>query len=212
MCRFSSRFALAAVLLALPAASIAGADQASPVLGHAPVPAALAAADIDVRGQDGQGLPPGHGSVAVGEPLFASLCAACHGDFGEGIPPYPALTGGRGTLDTNAPVRSVGSFWPYAPTLYDYIRRAMPFRSPGSLDDDQVYSLVAYVLYLNDLLGKDATLDAKSLGAIRMPNRDGFVSPDPRPDVKAAPCMQHCRNAPLKIISDSADRAGAPKP
>ncbi|HUN51842.1 MAG TPA: cytochrome c [Candidatus Sulfotelmatobacter sp.] len=200
-------------MLALSATNLAAAERA-PLLGHAPTPTALAAADIDVRGQDGQGLPPGRGSVAAGEPLFANLCAACHGDFGEGIPPYPALTGGRGTLDTNAPVRSVGSFWPYAPTLFDYIRRAMPFRSPGSLDNDQVYSLVAYVLYLNDLLAKNATLDAASLAAVRMPNRDGFVSPDPRPDVKASPCMQHCRSAPVKIISDSADRAGAaaPKP
>jgi mono/diheme cytochrome c family protein len=170
--------------------------------GKTPTPAEIAAADIDVRGPDGRGLPPGRGSVAAGEKLFAERCVICHGDFGEGIGLFPAIAGGRGTLASGEPRRTVGSYWPYAPTLYDYVRRAMPFTTPGSLDDDQVYSLVAYVLFLNDVLPKDATLDAQSLAAIRMPNRNGFTAADPRPDVRDWACMNHCRRSPIAITSE----------
>jgi cytochrome c len=139
----------------------------------------IAAADIDVRA-DGAGLPPGQGSVAEGEALFATMCAACHGERGE-KPVVAALrlTGGRGTLATPGAVQTVGSYWPYATTLFDYIRRAMPFPAPQSLSPDQVYAVTAYVLRLNGVVSGDTVLDQASLPKIRMPNRDGFVSAGP---------------------------------
>ena len=146
--------------------------------GRPATPAEIAAADIDVR-PDGAGLPPGHGSVAEGAALFASACAACHGDQGQKpLTGLLRLTGGRGTLATANPVQTVGSYWPYATTLFDYIRRAMPFPAPGSLSDDQVYGLTAYVLRLNDVVPDGTDLDAATLPKVRMPNRDGFV-PNP---------------------------------
>ena len=130
----------------------------------------------------GQGLPPGSGSVQEGRALFAEKCASCHGDKGEGGI-GDRLVGGQGTIATAKAIRTVGSFWPYAPTLFDYIRRAMPQNAPQSLSNEDVYAVSAYILNLNGLVDADATLDAKSLAAIKMPNRDKFVG-DARPDVK----------------------------
>ncbi|MCJ2056239.1 cytochrome c [Methylobacterium sp. J-048] len=141
----------------------------------------IAAWNIDID-RDGRKLPPGSGSVAQGRAVFETQCASCHGSRGEGGA-GERLVGGQGTLASAKPIKTVGSFWPYAPTLFDYIRRAMPLNAPQSLGDSDVYAVSAYVLHLNGLVPDDATLDAKSLAAIRMPNRDGFVS-DPRPDVK----------------------------
>jgi cytochrome c len=158
--------------------------------------------DVDVRA-DGQGLPPGRGSVAEGEELYLAQCAACHGDFGEGLDRWPALIGGRGTLTGPDPRRTVGSYWPYAPAVYDYIHRAMPYTAPGSLTPDQIYALTAYVLHSNELLPADATLDAASLAALRMPNRDGFVL-EARPDTPDTACMSNCRQGrPVRITIDS---------
>ncbi len=146
--------------------------------GRLATPAEIAAADIDVRA-DGAGLPPGRGSVTDGAALFASGCAACHGEQGQKpIAGAPLLMGGLGTLATPKPVQTVGSYWPYATTLFDYIRRAMPFQAPGSLTDDQVYALTAYILRLNGIVPDDTVLDAATLPKVRMPNRDGFV-PNP---------------------------------
>jgi mono/diheme cytochrome c family protein len=142
----------------------------------------IAGWDIDVR-PDGTGLPPGSGSVQQGEELYARLGAKCHGERGEGTEGVPPLVGGQGTLDTDAPVKTVGSFWPYATTLYDYIHRAMPADAPQSLTPDEVYALTAYVLYLNGIVPEDAVMDAQSLPQVVMPNHAGFTSPDPRPDV-----------------------------
>jgi cytochrome c len=142
----------------------------------------IAGWDIDVR-PDGTGLPPGSGSVQQGKELFARLGAKCHGAMGEGSDTAPPLVGGEGTLDTDAPVKTVGSFWPYATTLYDYIHRAMPADAPQSLTPDEVYALTAYLLYLNGIVPEDAVMDAKSLPQVVMPNHAGFTSPDPRPDV-----------------------------
>ena len=150
-------------------------------LGRTPTASEIAAWDIDVRA-DGQGLPPGHGSVREGAAIFASSCAACHGDKGQGKP-ADQLVGGAGTLATAKPVRTVGSYWPYATTLFDFVRRAMPFDAPQSLSNDQVYAVAAYVLYLNGIVGESTVLDASSLPKVQMPNRNGFTSPDPRPDV-----------------------------
>lgn len=135
--------------------------------------------DIDVR-PDGKGLPPGNGTVARGKEVFADNCAVCHGDNGVGGI-KDRLAGGQGTLKSDTPVKTVGSFWPYATTLYDYIHRAMPYQAPGSLSNDDYYSLAAYILSLNGILPADAKLDRESLPKIKMPNRDGFV-PDPEFD------------------------------
>jgi S-disulfanyl-L-cysteine oxidoreductase SoxD len=129
--------------------------------------------DIDVR-PDGRGLPPGSGTVAQGEQLFAENCAACHGDKGVGGI-KDRLVGGQGTLNSNMPVKTVGSYWPYATTLFDYIHRAMPYQAPGSLSNDDTYAVAAYILSLNGILPADGKLDRDSLPKIRMPNRDGFV-------------------------------------
>jgi len=169
--------------ITLAAANVAPAADAHFGIGRAATPAEIAGWDIDIRA-DGQGLPPGRGSVSEGQRIFAETCAACHGQNGEGKP-ADQLVGGFGTLTTEKPVRTVGSYWPYATTLFDFIRRAMPFNAPQSLSADQVYAVSAYILYLNKIVAADAVLDASSLPKIEMPNRGGFSSPDPRPDVKS---------------------------
>lgn len=138
--------------------------------------------NIDVAA-DGAGLPPGSGTVQQGEELFARLGAKCHGDKGEGGEKGPPLVGGIGSLNTDAPLKTVGSFWPYAPVLFDYIHRAMPADKPQSLEPDEVYALCAYLLYLNGIVPEDAVMDATTLPQVVMPNHAGFTSPDPRPDV-----------------------------
>lgn len=150
-------------------------------LGRTATPEEIAGWDIDVRA-DGAGLPPGRGSVLEGRRIFEETCAACHGDKGQGKP-MDQLVGGAGTLATAKPVKTVGSYWPYATTLFDYVRRAMPLTAPQSLTPDQVYAVSAYVLYLNGIVAESAVLDAASLPEVKMPNRNGFTSPDPRPDV-----------------------------
>jgi S-disulfanyl-L-cysteine oxidoreductase SoxD len=133
--------------------------------------------DIDIS-PDGAGLPPGRGDVRQGEAIFADKCAACHGARGEGKP-MDRLVGGVGTLRDKKPEKTVGSFWPYATTLFDFVRRAMPLNAPQSLTSDEVYAVSAYVLFLNGIVPQDATLDADNLAKINMPNRDGFVSAYP---------------------------------
>lgn len=155
----------------------------SPVLaydfGRPATPDELALWDIDVR-PDGEGLPPGSGTVAQGKQVFADNCAACHGDNGVGGV-KDRLVGGQGTLASANPVKTVGSYWPYATTLFDYIRRAMPYQAPGSLSDDDTYAVAAYILSLNGILPADGKLDRDSLPKVKMPNRDGFV-PEPEFD------------------------------
>src|SRR3984893_13395453 len=132
--------------------------------------------DIDVR-PDGKGLPGGSGTVAHGKLVFAENCAACHGDNGQGGI-KDRLVGGQGTLASDKPIKTVGSFWPYATTLFDYIHRAMPYQAPGSLSVDDYYALTAYILSLNGILSPDGKLDKETLSKVKMPNRDGFI-PDP---------------------------------
>jgi len=136
---------------------------------------------------DGTGLPPGSGSVAEGRRVFAAQCARCHGPSGEGDV-GARLVGGQGTLRTPKPLKTVGSFWPYATTLWDYVNRAMPFDKPGSLTPAEVYAAAAFVLNLNGIIRDDEVMDATTLPKVQMPNRSGFV-PDPRPDV-AAPTVR----------------------
>ena len=144
--------------------------------GRPATPREIVLWDIDVR-PDGKGLPPGSGTVARGKDVFAENCAACHGDNGVGGI-KDRLAGGQGTLASATPVKTVGSFWPYATTLFDYIHRAMPYQAPGSLSVDDTYAVAAYILSLNGILPPEGQLDNHSLPGIRMPNRDGFI-PEP---------------------------------
>ena len=179
-----------ATFATLALASATGAMAQSPYgIGRVATPAEIAGWNIDI-GRDGRNLPPGSGSVNHGSEVYDQQCAACHGAKGEGGV-GDRLVGGQGTLGTPKPVRTVGSYWPYAPTLFDYIRRAMPQNAPQSLRNDDVYAVSAYILNLNGLLPADATLDAKTLAAIKMPNRNMFVG-DSRPDVKNPACMSGC--------------------
>ena len=120
----------------------------------------------------------------LGKAVYAARCAACHGETGED-PKYSRLVGGHGSLATAQPIRTIGSFWQYAPTLWSYIRRAQPYDNPGSLTPDQVYAVTAYLLHRNGIIGEQDVMDATTLPQVKMPNRDGFV-PDPRPDVGKA--------------------------
>ena len=160
------------------------------VAGRPATPAEIAAWNIDVA-PDGKNLPAGSGTVARGREVYDAQCAACHGAKGEGGA-GDRLSGGRGTLGTPRPVFTVGSYWPYATTLFDYIRRAMPLNAPQSLSNQDVYAVAGYVLFLNDLLPSGATVDAGTLTSLKMPNRDGFI-PDPRPDVRSTGCTKDCR-------------------
>jgi len=123
----------------------------------------------------GAGLPAGSGTAKQGAAVYGAKCLACHGEKGAGKP-ADVLVGGIGSLATARPVRTVGSYWPYATTLFDYVRRAMPITNPLSLSDDEVYAVSAYVLFLNGIVGEDAVMNAQTLPQVKMPNRDGFVS------------------------------------
>jgi cytochrome c len=181
---YIAAFAVVALACAIPAQA-----QSRYVIGRAATPAEIAGWNIDID-RYGNNLPPGSGSVSHGREVFDQQCAACHGAKGEGGV-GDRLVGGQGTLATSRPVRTVGSYWPYAPTLFDYIRRAMPQNAPQSLSNDDVYAVSAYILNLNGLLAADATLDARTLSEIKMPNRKMFVG-DPRPDVENPACMTGC--------------------
>jgi hypothetical protein len=149
-------------------------------VGRPPTPEEIRALGSAIA-PDGTGLPTGSGTVAQGRTLFTAQCARCHGPNGEGDV-GPRLVGGQGTLATPRPLKTVGSFWPYATTLWDYVNRAMPFDRPGLLEPSEVYAAVAFLLNLNGIVGDDVVMNSTTLPAVRMPNRDGFVS-DPRPDV-----------------------------
>ena len=178
------------MLIAVALGLFAQARAQSPyAVGRPATAAEIAGWNIDI-GRDGANLPPGSGSVAHGREVFEQQCAACHGEKGEGGV-GDRLVGGQGTLASAKPIKTVGSYWPYAPTLFDYIRRAMPQNAPESLSNADVYAVAAYILNINGLLPADATLDANSLSAIKMPNRKMFVN-DPRPDVKNPACEKGC--------------------
>ena len=156
--------------------------------------------DIDIR-PDGTGLPQGSGSVEDGEMLYEEKCAQCHGSFGEGVGRFPVLAGGEGSLTDTRPSKTVGSFWAHTSTLWDYIHRTMPFAQPESLEDNEVYSLTAYVLYLNDLVEDDFVLTRENFTSVQLPNKANFV-PDPRPDVHNTRCMKNCKSkGSIKIVS-----------
>lgn len=166
--------ALRALWLAASLAAVSPAIADGPGLGKPADAALIRSMDLTVL-PDGRDLPAGRGSVAEGKRVYEAKCLACHGVNGQGQP-MDRLTGGVGSLATPAPVKTVNSYWPYATSLFDYIRRAMPLTLPQSLSADEVYSLVAYILSVDGVVKADAVLDARSLPAVKMPNRDGFLN------------------------------------
>ena len=174
------RLLLAATLLTTIACGSARADTPRYHLGRAATAADIAAVGMSV-GPDGVGLPPGKATAREGRALFEAKCASCHGLHGEGNAPYPALVGGEGSLKSAQPILTIGSYWPYATTVWDYVNRAMPYQSPGTLTSQQVYALTAYLLYLNKIVTERQIIDQTTLPRVRMPNRQGFVA-DPRPE------------------------------
>lgn len=174
---FTFRTAVLAGCLTVAAAS-AGAQDTPYGFGRSATPEEVIALDTDVR-FDGAGLPPGRGTVPEGKVLYEEQCAACHGLDLKGI----KEAGARGFV---GPGMTVQKHWPFAPTLFDYIKRAMPFTAPASLNEDQVYALTAYILSVAGIVTVETVMDAATLAAVEMPNRDGFV-PDPRPDMPAHP-------------------------
>jgi S-disulfanyl-L-cysteine oxidoreductase SoxD len=221
MSRSPDTFVLAAVLvvgLGAGAVQLAAAPksesgrQAEPVpaaakplgIGRIATPEEIAGWDIDIR-PDGKGLPVGKGTVKQGEPLYIERCAACHGEFGESAGRWPILMGGAGTLASHDPVKSIGSYWPYASTVMDYIRRSMPFGNAQSLSNDELYAVTAYVLYLNDVIkDENFELNEKSFASVKLPNQPNFIDDDREVAEKEfwrkSPCMTNCVPGEAKII------------
>lgn len=182
-------------------------------IGHPASDDLIKAWDIDIR-PDGKGLPKGSGTAAEGEETYAMQCAHCHGDFGYGISGYPPLVGGETDKLHVQPVqggpeKTVGSYWPYASTLWDYIHRAMPFGNAQSLTPDEVYGLTAYILNMNGIVEYEQELNQDTLAQVKMPNEGGFYE-DPRPDVVGTPCMSDCRGEP-EIVSNAKKVAVTPE-
>jgi len=167
-------------------------------LGRAALPEEIKAWDIDVR-PDGRGLPEGRGDALVGEEVFANQCASCHGDFAEGVDNWPVLAGGFDTLADKDPVKTVGSYWPYLSTVWDYVNRSMPFGGAQTLSEDEVYAIVAYILYSNDLIDEDFELSHENFADFKMYNEGGFVIDDRAtteyPQWSGEPCMTDCKEA-----------------
>ena len=187
-------------------ASQAVSEQRPFNLGQLATAEQVAGWDIDVR-PDGLGAPVGAGNAFDGEEVYAERCASCHGDFGEAVDNWPVLVGGEGTLNGHDPVKTTGSYWPYASTMYDYIYRAMPFGEAQSLTHDETYQIVAYLLFMNDIINDEFELNQENIGTIEMPNRDGFMMPDPRPDaqpISGVACMKNC-DVPTNVIGKARD-------
>ncbi len=175
--------AITAVVLIAPA-SVLGDGYGGPYgFGTTPTAADIAMIDIDVM-PDGRGAPPGEGTYEEGKMVYTVQCLACHGANleGNGDVGGAALIGGRGSLASGSPKKTIESYWPYASTVFDYVKRAMPFNAPGSLTDTEVYNVVAYILGEANILDKNTTLSASNIGSVEMPNKDGFIA-DPRPDI-----------------------------
>jgi S-disulfanyl-L-cysteine oxidoreductase SoxD len=203
MSRWASRVAVA-VLFALAASAHAQTkkDAARDYgIGRAISAEQIAGWDIDVR-PDGQGAPPGRGSGKDGEKVYLDKCAACHGEFGESAGRWPQIAQGKGTLASHDPVKTVGSYFPYLSSVFDYIRRAMPFGDAESLSGDELYAVTAYVLSLNDIVDDKFVLSKDTWGNVKMPNQGGFYGDDREKTEKAFwkrnPCMKDCRG-PVKI-------------
>lgn len=194
------------ILIAFLLVNISSASERKFNLGKLATKEEIAGWDIDVR-PDGLGAPIGSGTALIGEEIYTEQCAACHGDFGEGADRWPALVGGEDSLASHDPEKTTGSYWPYASTMYDYIYRAMPYGVAQSLSYDETYEIVAYLLYMSDIIDEDFVLSEKNIGEIEMPNRNGFLLPDPRPDIintNGLPCMKDC-NVSTNVIGRARD-------
>ncbi len=214
MSRFLEASIAAAVALLISALSAAAQNNetAAPAtglgdgavlkLGRTATADEVAAWDIDVR-PDGVGLPRGKGTVTQGELIYEANCASCHGEFGEAIGRWPVLAGGQGTLQAERPEKTIGSYWPYLSTVYDYVRRAMPFGNARSISDDDVYALTAYVLYLNDVVtDEDFELSSENFTSVKLPNEPNFIDDDRFAEAHYAlrePCMSECVPGKAKI-------------
>ncbi len=184
MSKFLNAVALAGVM------GVVGVAEAGKLgLGREATPEEVAGWDIDIR-PDGQGLPVGSGSVEDGEVVYAEQCASCHGDFGEGVDNWPVLAGGMGTLSSEHPVKTIGSYWPYLSTVWDYIYRAMPFGYAQSLEPDEVYAITAYLLNMNDLVDYDFVLSNENFAEVRLPNEENFFV-DQHPDTPTLAQKSH---------------------
>lgn len=201
-----SKYLKSLAAAALGVAATVSAAEAGPFgLGRAATPDEVAAWNIDVR-PDGAGLPVGSGNVEDGEMIFADNCASCHGDFAEGRDNWPKLAGGVDTLDREDPLKTVGSYWPYLSTTWDYVNRSMPFGNAQSLSADEVYAIVAYILYSNDMVEDDFVLSNETFLDVEMLNADGFIVDD-RPQTEYAkwtgePCMENCKTE-VKITMEA---------
>jgi S-disulfanyl-L-cysteine oxidoreductase SoxD len=191
--------------LSAPAAAQVSSVPSKPLgIGRQASPQEIAGWDIDIR-PDGVGLPSGKGTPRQGEPIYMERCAACHGEFGESAGRWPVLMGGAGTLAGSDPVKSIGSYWPFASTVMDYIRRSMPFGNAQSLTNDELYAVTAYVLYLNDIIKDESfELNRDNFTSIKLPNQPGFVEDDREAAEKefwlTAPCMTDCIPGEARII------------
>ncbi len=167
-------------------------------LGRTALPEEIAAWDVDVR-PGGIGLPEGRGDAYTGEEVFAENCAICHGDFAEGVDNWPVLAGGFDTLADKDPVKTVGSYWPYLSTVWDYVNRSMPFGAAQTLEPDDVYAITAYILYSNDLVDDDFELSHENFAEFEMYNKDGFIVDDRAeteyPIWRTEPCMENCKDS-----------------
>lgn len=197
MSKFRNLAALAVFAGLALAPAFAQTQKAKPLgLGRAALAEEITAWDTDVR-PDGAGLPAGKGSVKEGETLFLERCASCHGEFGEAVGRWPVLVGGAGTMKSENPEKTVGSFWPYASTTFDYIKRAMPYGNARSLTDDEVYAITAFLLNMNNIVKDDFVLSKENFTAVKMPNVGAFYDDD-RETVekhfwKKDPCMTNCK-------------------
>lgn len=188
----SLKLALAGVTaIAFAGAALAQEKRPNVAYGKPISEADIAPWNIDIRTTDGQGLPAGKGTVAQGKEVYEAKCLACHGEEAKGGPVFATMVGGVGSFTTNARVLTPGSMYPYAPILFDYIRRAMPMNEPQTMTADEIYAVSAYLLFLNKLVPENVVMDAQSMPKVAMPNRDGFIVDD-RPDVKATRCMKDC--------------------
>jgi S-disulfanyl-L-cysteine oxidoreductase SoxD len=204
MSKSANLAASAVLLMTLSVPALAQATKDTPRnygIGHIATADQIAGWDIDIR-PDGQGAPPGRGSVKNGEKIYMDKCAACHGEFGESAGRWPQLAQGKGTLASHDPVKTVGSYFPYLSSVFDYIRRSMPFGDAQSLSNDELYAVVAYVLSLNDIVDDKFVLSKESWAQVKMPNQSGFYDDDREKTEKGfwnpSPCMKDCR-PPAKI-------------
>lgn len=201
-------------------ATTAPTPQAHTGLGRPALPVEITAWDIDVR-PDGKGLPPGKGTVRQGDEIFQTQCASCHGEFGQGNARWPVLAGGQGTLKADRPEKTIGSFWSDLSTVYDYIRRAMPFGNAQSLSADEIYAVTAYLLYLNDIVkDEDFELSDKNFTSVKLPNAGAFYEDDRETTEKAfwgkEPCMTNCKGevritGRAAVLDVTPDSKSAPK-